>query len=68
MMNEPRHPTITVRLDGEDGNAFAILGRCRRAMLDAGVPKAEIDAFLNEAKAGDYDALLRTCTLWFEVE
>jgi hypothetical protein len=63
MMNEPRHPTITVRLDGEDGNAFAILGRCRRAMLDA-----ENDAFLSEAKPGDYDALLRTCTLWFEVD
>jgi hypothetical protein len=69
MMNaEPLHPTITVRLVGEDGNAFAILGRCRRAMIDAGLPKPEIDAFMEEARAGDYDHLLRTCMKWLVVE
>ena len=26
--------------------------------------KEEIDAFLKEATAGDYDALLRTCLEW----
>ena len=28
-----RYPDFTVRLVGEDGNAFAILGRVRRALL-----------------------------------
>jgi hypothetical protein len=65
---EPRYPHITVRLVGEDGNAFAILGRCQQAMRQAGVSKAEIDAFLTEAKSGDYDHLLQTCMRWFEVE
>jgi hypothetical protein len=37
-------------------------------MLDAGLTQPEIDAFLSEAKAGDYDALLRTCVRWFETE
>lgn len=49
-----------VRLVGEDGNAFAILGRVRRAMRHAGWPKSTIDEFLREATAGDYDHLLQT--------
>jgi hypothetical protein len=68
MTKEPRHPDISVQLTGEDGNAFAILARCSRAMREADLPKAEIEAFLSEAKAGDYDHLLRTCMLWFEIE
>ncbi len=68
MTDTPRYPHISVRLVGEDGNAFAILGRCRCAMLDADVPKEEIDAFLTEARRADYDALLHTCMRWFEVE
>jgi hypothetical protein len=65
---EPKYPHITVKLVGEDGNAFAILGRCQRAMRQAGLPKAEIDAFFTEAKSGDYNHLLQTCMRWFEVE
>jgi hypothetical protein len=65
---EPRYPHITVKLVGEDGNAFAILGRCQQAMRQARLPKAEIDAFFAEAKSGDYDHLLQTCVRWFEVE
>ena len=49
-----------VRLAGEDGNAFAILGRVRRAMRVAGWPKDAIDRFLAEATSGDYDHLLQT--------
>ena len=56
---EPRHPDIAVKLVGEDGNAFAILGACRRAMRRAHLPQGEIDAFTAEATAGDYDQLLQ---------
>ena len=63
----PKHPDITVKLVGEDGNAFAILGRCCQAMRAARLPKAEIDAFMAEATVGSYDQLLQTCMRWFDV-
>jgi hypothetical protein len=48
-----------VRLVGEDGNAFAILGRCLRAARSAGWTEEQSKAFREEATAGDYDHLLR---------
>jgi hypothetical protein len=65
-VNEIRHPEIQVRLMGEDGNAFAILGRVLRALRRAGVSKAERDEFAREATSGDYDHLLQTCVRWVE--
>jgi len=53
-------PRPKVKLAGEDGNAFAILGRVRRAMKDAGWNKEAIEQFTNEATSGDYDNLLQT--------
>jgi hypothetical protein len=61
-----RHPEVRVRLVGEDGNAFAILGRVLRAMRRAGVPKEERDEFAREATSGDYDHLLQTCVRWVD--
>jgi hypothetical protein len=66
-MMGPKHPTITVKLVGEDGNVFSILGRCRSAMRCADLPQAEIDAFMAEATSGNYDQLLQTCMRWFDV-
>jgi hypothetical protein len=55
MDNRPK-----VKLIGEDGNAFYILGKVSRALKDAGMPdKAE--EFLKEATSGDYNYLLATC-------
>ena len=51
---------VKVRLVGEDGNAFTILGRCGAAMRKAGYPQAFIDTFVIEATAGNYDDLLST--------
>lgn len=65
---EVKYPEITVKLVGEDGNAFAILGNVQRAMRRGGVPKEEIDEFLKEATSGDYNHLLATCMKWVEVE
>jgi hypothetical protein len=59
-------PVVEVQLSGEDGNAFAILGRCGKAARRAGWPKAQIDAFMDEATSDDYDHLLRTAMTWFE--
>jgi len=61
---EVRHPEVEVCLVGEDGNAFAILGRVQRALRHAGVPKEERDAFMQEATSGDYEHLLQTCLRW----
>ena len=55
-----KYPDVSVQLSGEDGNAFAILGRVIAAMRRAGLPPEEIEAFRREATAGDYDALLQT--------
>jgi hypothetical protein len=55
-----KYPNVHVRLVGEDGNAFSIMGRVARVMRRAGVGKDEIDAYTKEALSGDYDHLLAT--------
>jgi hypothetical protein len=59
-----KYPNIKVRLVGEDGNAFSILGRTTRAMRMGGVSQEQIDAFRAEATAGDYNHLLCTVMSW----
>lgn len=61
-------PKPKIKLVGEDGNAFAILGRCRRSLQKAGATNEQIQEFLDEAKTGDYDHLLQTCIKWFDME
>jgi hypothetical protein len=63
---QPRHPEVQVQLSGEDGNAFAILGRTAAALRRAGVPQEEVDAFFAEATSGDYDHLLQTTMAWVD--
>ena len=55
-----------VRLTGEDGNAFAILGKVKKALRKAGM-KEEASCFMEEATAGDYNHLLRTAMKYVEV-
>jgi hypothetical protein len=55
-----KFPHVHVKLVGEDGNAFAIVGRTVTALRRAKVAKADIDAYSNTAMSGDYDHLLRT--------
>ena len=57
----------TVKLVGEDGNAFAILGRVSKALKQAGL-EDEAKAFMEEATAGDYDHLLATAAKYVEIE
>jgi hypothetical protein len=59
-MEAPKYPHITVQLTGEDGNAFAILGRVTKAMRHGGVPQPEIAEFSEIALSGNYDNLLKT--------
>ena len=57
---EIKFPEIKVHLSGEDGNAFAIIGRVSQEMRSGGVSQKDIIEFRNEAMAGDYDHLLQT--------
>jgi hypothetical protein len=56
-----------VNLIGSDGNAFYVLGKCRREAIRAGVPTTEIVDFCDEAMSGNYDKLLATTMRYFEV-
>ena len=48
----------TVKLIGEDGNAFAVMGSVKNALKRAGADQEYIDRYLKEATSGDYDHLL----------
>lgn len=64
---QPICKNVKVRLIGEDGNAFFIIGRVTKAMKLAKVEKETMDAFTKEAMSGDYDNVLRTCVKYVEV-
>ena len=66
-MPDVKYPHVKVRLVGKDGNAFAVLGKVKQAMQKAGIPAAEITAFVEEASSGDYNHLLQTVMLTVEV-
>ena len=59
---------VTVKLIGEDGNAFAIMGRVIREMKRAGVDAAIVEQYKTEATSGDYDHLLAVTMDYVEVE
>jgi hypothetical protein len=63
----PKSDRPVLVLIGQDGNAFNILAKARRALLLAGRGD-EWAAFEAEATSGDYDQLLATVMDWFEVE
>lgn len=65
-MTYPKYPHITVKLVGEDGNAFAILARAKRAMRINCLPAEEQEAFMSDATSGDYSHLLVTCMRYFD--
>lgn len=45
-------------LIGIDGNAFSVLGYVSNAMRREGYSRAEIDAYMTDAKSKDYSHLL----------
>lgn len=53
-----KYPDVKVKLVGEDGNAYLILGRTVRALKKAGHADA-VEVYKKAATAGDYDNLLR---------
>lgn len=59
--------TVRVRLVGEDGNAFSILARTKRALEKAGY-RDLAKQYIEEATKGDYDNLLRVTMEYVETE
>lgn len=56
-----------VKLAGEDGNAFSIIARVKKALRKAGYPEEHIEKFTEEATAGDYNNLLQVCCKYVDV-
>jgi len=48
----------TVKLIDTNGNAFAIIGRVKNALVNAGADKEYVKKYLDEVMSGDYDHLL----------
>lgn len=67
-MSTPKYPDITVRLVGEDGNVFVIIGRVRAALRENGCSSSEVASFTDEAMSGDYDNVLQTVLRWVNAE
>jgi hypothetical protein len=61
-------PKPTVKLIGQDGNAFSIMGRVKKALMQAGADKEYIDKYLKESTAGDYSYLLAVSMEYVNVE
>lgn len=56
-----------VKLVGTDGNAFAVIGACKRAADKAGWSKEEWETVRDEMMSGDYDHLLGVAMTRFDV-
>lgn len=72
-----KYPECEVKLTGRDGNAFAVVASVRSALRvhlqklkhegsDINVGQ-ELETFMAEAYAGDYDNVLQTCMKWVSV-
>lgn len=57
----------TVKLVGQDGNAFMIMGLCLRVLKAAKFPQSDIDKFYEQCQSGDYNHLLQTTMSWCDV-
>ena len=64
-MKEPIKPTV--KLTGEDGNAYAIMGTIAIALRKAGFPQEHIDEYYEESTSGDYNNLLRVAMRYADI-
>jgi len=56
-----------LKLIGEDGNVFFIIGKAVREAKNAGWDKERIDRFKEDCMSGDYNRVLQLCMEHFEV-
>lgn len=66
---EPKYPDITVKLEGEDGNIFNLMGIVTVALRKGRVSLQERASFLDEVRAShSYDQALQVIMKWVNVE
>ena len=58
----------TVKLIGQDGNAFSVMGLVKKALKHAGADKEYVDKYLKESTVGDYSYLLAVSMEYVNVE
>lgn len=66
-MSNIKYPDVEVQLSGEDGNAYAIMGRVAGALRRNGVSDKEIKEYREESMSGDYENLIATAARWVTV-
>jgi hypothetical protein len=65
--NRPKYPGAVVKLLGHGDNAHVVIGRVTRVMTAYGVPKAERDAYREDALSGDWEHLIAVTCRWVQV-
>ena len=68
MMEKEQPQKPTVKLIGEDGNAFFILGKVQQALKRAGYDQAYVKNYIDEATSGDYNHLLAVTAEYVNIE
>lgn len=63
-----RFPGVKVQLAGQDGNAFAIIGRVSKALRTAGHPEAATQFCATAMQQPSYDDLLQLAIATVEVQ
>jgi hypothetical protein len=58
---------VKVKLIGEDGNAFHIIGKVSKALRKAGYDQEFIKEYQRQATSSDYNNLLQTTMCYVEV-
>jgi hypothetical protein len=66
MKAPPSKPTV--KLIGQDGNAFAVMGTVKQALKRAGADKEYINEYLIEATSSDYNHLLTVSMKYVNIE
>jgi hypothetical protein len=64
--NTPKYPDIiiTMDLEGQDGNAFVIMGAVSKRLRMAGATKEEISQYTMDSMSGDYENLIAVQSKW----
>lgn len=68
MNSEVTENKPTVKLIGEDGNAFMIIGLCQRAAKKAGWSKEKWEEVRTKMTSGNYNNLLGVAMEYFDVK
>ena len=66
-LEELKAAEVPLKLSGTNGNAFAILAKCKRAAEKFGCTKEAVTELMDEMKSGDYDHLMATAARYFDI-